>query len=90
MITIGLQTQSINRSDFIQLYAAPFYFKSTTSGGQGHPTPIHTPTHKHTKQVTWGHNIVADGWAGGIQPPATPQPHPQPPSNTLTHKQYQL
>ena len=31
------------------------------------------------KQVTWGHNVVA-----------SPQPHPQPPSNTLTHKQYQL
>ena len=26
----------------------------------------------------------------GIQPLASPKPHPQPPSNTLTHKQYQL
>ena len=31
-----------------------------------------------------GHNMVADRWAG-----ASSQPHPQPPSNTLTHTQYQ-
>ena len=26
----------------------------------------------------------------GIKPPALPKPHPQPPSDTLTHKKYQL
>ena len=28
----------------------------------------------HEQQVTWGHNIVADGWAGA----AYPTPHPTP------------
>ena len=32
-------------------------------------------------QVTWGHNIVADGWAGTFNP----QPHPNPPSPPHTH-----
>ena len=30
------------------------------------------------KQVTRGHNIVADGWAGA----STPHPHPMPPPPT--------
>ena len=34
------------------------------------------------KQVTRGHNIVADGWAGA----SNPHPHPDPPP-TLKHTQ---
>ena len=30
------------------------------------------------KQVTWGHNIVADGWTGA----SNPDPHPMPPPPT--------
>ena len=35
---------------------------------------------KKEKQVTRGHNIVADGWAGA----SNPHPHPNP-IHTLTH-----
>ena len=37
---------------------------------------------KEKKQVTPGHNIVADGWAGA----SNPHPHPNPPP-TLKHTQ---
>ena len=30
------------------------------------------------KQVTWGHNIVADGWAGAANSHPHPMPHPTP------------
>ena len=36
---------------------------------------------RRRKQVTRGHNIVADGWAGASNPLATPKPTP----NTQTH-----
>ena len=36
------------------------------------------------KQVTQGHNIVADGWAGA----SNPHPHPMPPTNTDTQKTF--
>ena len=39
-------------------------------------------TGKVDEQVTRGHNIVADGWAGASNPP----PHPKPPP-TLKHTQ---
>ena len=32
------------------------------------------------KQVTWGHNIVAYGWAGASKPQPHPSPNPKPPS----------
>ena len=32
------------------------------------------------QQVTWGHNIVADGWAGASNPQPHPSPNPKPPS----------
>ena len=40
------------------------------------------------KQVTRGHNIVADGWAGAANPHPHPTPNPPPnsPSNTDIHK----
>ena len=37
---------------------------------------------KRNKQVTRGHNIVAEGWAGA----SNPYPHPNPPP-TLKHTQ---
>ena len=37
---------------------------------------------KVIKQVTWGHNIVADGWAGA----SNPHPHPECPP--LIHKKH--
>ena len=37
------------------------------------------------KQVTQGHNIVADGWAGASNPQPNPNPHP---SHTNIHKKY--
>ena len=33
---------------------------------------------RQTKQVTWGHNIVADGWAGASNPRLTPTTPPTP------------
>ena len=50
--------------------------------GNPHSHPAHSPTETHTQQVTRGHNIVADGWAGASQP----HPHPNPPP---THKHTQ-
>ena len=39
------------------------------------------------KQVTRGHNIVADGWAGVANPHPQPTPHPIPtPSQTPAQK----
>ena len=39
------------------------------------------------KQVTRGHNIVADGWAGVANSLPHPTPHPTPlPTQTLTQK----
>ena len=38
------------------------------------------------EQVTWGQNIVADGWAGA----SSPHPHPMPPKNTCTQKQSKM
>ena len=39
------------------------------------------------KQVTRGHNIVADGWAGAANPHPHPTPHPTPlPTQTHTQK----
>ena len=38
------------------------------------------------KQLTWGLNVIVDRWASN--PTASPSSHLQPPSNTLTHKQY--
>ena len=39
-------------------------------------------TNEKKKQVTRGHNIVADGWAGA----SNPQPHPMPPPPTYIPK----
>ena len=45
----------------------------------------------HLEQTSNARSPYRCGRVGrGIQPPALPQPHPQPPSNTLTHKQFQL
>ena len=39
------------------------------------------------EQVTRGHNIVADGWAGAANPHSHPTPHPTPfPTQTHTQK----
>ena len=39
------------------------------------------------KQVTRGHNIVADGWTGAANPHPHPTPHPTPlPTQTHTQK----
>ena len=41
------------------------------------------------EQVTRGHNIVADGWAGAANPYPHPTPHPTPfsiQSHTFNHK----
>ena len=39
------------------------------------------------KQVTRGHNIVADGWAGAANPHPLPTPHPtRLPAQTHTQK----
>ena len=49
------------------------------------PPSVHSkwPNHGQTKQVTRGHNIVADGWAGA----SNPHPHPnQPPTLRPTQK----
>ena len=37
------------------------------------------------EQVTRGHNIVADGWAGASNPHPHPNPHP---THTNIHKKY--
>ena len=42
---------------------------------------------KDGQQVTRGHNIVADGWAGAVNPHPHPMPHPTPfPTQTHTRK----
>ena len=43
---------------------------------------------KQKEQVTRGHNIVADGWAGAANPHPHPRPHPTPfPTQTHTQKE---
>ena len=44
--------------------------------------------HKKTSDV--GSQYRCGRVGRGIQLPASPQPHPQPPFNPLTHKRYQL
>ena len=55
----------------------------------------HTSTHRYhlyqcyLEQVTRGHNIVADGWAGAANPHPHPTPHPTPlPTQTQTQSFY--
>ena len=49
--------------------------------------PLVSVSQAEEKQVTRGHNIVADGWAGATNPHPHPTPHPTPlPTQTHTQK----